>query len=1632
MLKKALVSTLMSLIMVVTIVCPLSVFAVSTGDPPTPWLYQLDIYRVESFDTELPDGTLTNRVGYDDFTMNSASSGSLPPLNDSNTASDYHSRNYIRVYVRKLGYTTSNVVVKLNGKLPLTSYSVRTYTSGTKVVGDDIVYFFFNIDEMESSANIELTNVFSTTTTGIKTITRNVSLTFEPSSVAAPTNVGFNYDSNQDKMVLSGVDSTMEYKLKTDYPNTWHNCTDTPMYFNIPNSYTYYYVRYKATVQNERSNIAQAVLMNRPSLSSVSYNAGTEMISGLTTEMVMSINGSTYSPVTETTLDVSDMIDDLDTGETATVNVMIPATAARAPSTPRTFTLYPRVSSPGGVTYNPVTIALSGTSSAMEYRLSTASIWNSISSSTVNLKSLVSATEDQTIYVRYKATSTSAASEYVSFNIPMLLEGPDCTLNTDTETISGFVSGTNYQYTNIANPTATSTWYTLTPANGSFNITNQISSSSNTVFHIRKAETSTAPITNFTSIVLPKREAAPTEPVFNYTDADNYDEAVLEGISEAMEYRLSNAAEWQSVTDDTMVFEIPSSSVTYYVRTKATETEFASAYKSIILYARASAPSSSYNTTTEIVTGLSTAMELSIDGGEYEQSSGTSLNISDLVDDIEAGETLEIRVRNAATATRPASAVRILNIYPRLAAPAGVTYNPVTIALNGTSSAMQYKLSTATSWTSISATSVNLKSLVSSTDDVSVQIRNKPTSTASASQSLNFTIPQLLSGPECDIDFLDQSVSGLTDGVAYQYYIGTNPSVTSSWTNLTVVNGKFDLTSLITTSNRTLNIRKAETSTTPLSNYTTLTVNAKPAAPANLTFVYNDSDNYDKAVLSGVNNTMEFRASNTTQWTPVSDSNRVFDIPTSSIVYYVRYKSNDTAFASGEASFYLYSRSYAPSISYNTTTEIISGLTSAREISINDGDFNTISSSTMDISEMINDIGVDETLIIKGRTAATQTAPASSMVTITVKPRANSPINVTYNSAAIALSGTATSMQYKLSTASSWTTATANNLNLKSFASQSADTIILLRYTPTNNNSASLPVQFTIPQLLAGPVCSVDYVNESINGLNDDFSYQYIIGSNPGITASWINASVSNGKFNFSNLLTTSVRVINLRKAETETSPVTHYTTLTLPARTAAPTTPVFTYNNPSQPGKAVLSGVNNTMEYALSTSSTWTSVPSDGIVFDIPSSSQTYYVRYKSTETTVASLNRALTLYTSYSAPGSVYNTSTESLSGLSTTYEISLNGENYTSCTSGTMSMTEFINDNTPNSNLVVNIRVAATSTQPASLIKTITIYPRRSAPSSATYNAAAIALNNTASGMEYRLLSSTYWTAINTSTVDLKQLVNTTNDVTIELRYAPSSTNSASLPVTITIPHLLSGPDGYLDYANESISGLDTDRQYQYYIGLSPAPYSTWLNATVADGKFDLSNIVTSSYIVTVNLRFAETATSPISNHTTYSVSGRPAPPYNISFIYNNTMYPGQAVLSGATANMEWRLSTDSTWTSINSLDTVFDLPNSNSYYYIRLKPTASSLGSLNSTVLLYAAGSGPSSYYYAPTESIVGVGTNVEIDINNSGYTDITSTSYPLSDLLSQMAIGDTITVKLRFKATASSPASQVTTLTITKS
>ncbi len=749
-------------------------------------------------------------------------------------------------------------------------------------------------------------------------------------------------------------------------------------------------------------------------------------------------------------LNLSDKIDALTSGETLTINVRYRATASTQASAKRTFTIYPRASAPDTVVFEPATISLTGCTTRMQYREETDTTWHSISGATLKLEPYASAEKDTKILVRFKPTTSASASLPVTFIIPRLLAGPSGQIDYANEVITGLENG-NYQY-----GTTGTSWSALTISDGQWDIGKKISSSPKKLY-LRKAATATEPVTAATIFELPGRLTTPTTPVFLYNDSTHPGQAVLSGISADMQYRKSTDTEWTNILNSNdLIFDLPEAATTYYIRHKATNQAFASANKSLTLAKPGTAPRCSYNRTTEKITSLTTKMEMKIGSGAYTPVSETTFSTTELIDSLSSGGSITITVRTQATATAPASKEKEFVIYARSNQPTGLAYNTATNTISGCSTAMEYRLDSSSSWIAISSKTLNLQSSASTDRDIQVYIRMKATTTASASLPVEFTIPRKLSGPEGTIEYSTESIVGLPSG-AYQYSTDK-----STWKAVTVTNGRWDISSLISTSSRTLYLRKAATSTEPISDYTAFKISARPTAPKTPVFVYNDLSG--RAVLDGVTLDMQYRKSTDTTWTDVNnEAGIIFSIPTASETYYVRTRANDQSFASANKSLTLVKQGAAPGCTYNKKTEMITSLTTKMEMKVGTDIYRPVEATSFSTTDLIDHLYTGS-LTISVRTQATATAPASKEKVFTLYPRLSAPTTVTYLASTISLSGCSTAMEYKLDTASTWTSISGKTVSLKKAVSADRDVLVYVRMKATTTASASLPVEFVIPR----------------------------------------------------------------------------------------------------------------------------------------------------------------------------------------------------------------------------------------------------------------------------------------------------------------------------------------------------------------------------------------------------------------------------------------------------------------------------------------------------------------------------------------------------------------------------------------
>lgn len=492
----------------------------------------------------------------------------------------------------------------------------------------------------------------------------NVYIYWDKTGLPAAPNVSFAYDNATDKMVLSGADSTMEYRLKSAGSGAWQPCTDEPMYFDVTGTASAtYYVRYAKAGEEDASQVREIVLPGKKTAPSASYNSTTETFSGVSTSMEVQFGDGSYEPIAGKTLNVSDRIDTIADGETLAVNIRQKGTATLPSGLIKSFTLYPRLAAPTSVVFNPAPLTLTGCSSSMQYRTDAQTAWTNLSGSTLNLTNIASAERDVVVYVRAKPTTRNAASKPVEFTIPKLLDGPTGTVDYDNEIISGLESGT-YQYS--LNSTS---WTNLTITDGTWKLSSLITTSARTIY-LRKAATATTPITASTVFKIPRRPVAPSTPKFIYDDVDNPDKIIFSGLTTDMEYRRSTDTDWTDVPASGLVYDPQTTSVVYQVRNKATADTWASAYRSVTMAAMPKAPTIYYNESTKTLTKLGTAYEISFDGGPYTALTSSTYDLSVQIDNIPANGTLLVSVRRRATSTAPAGVVatRVFNAQQTAAA----------------------------------------------------------------------------------------------------------------------------------------------------------------------------------------------------------------------------------------------------------------------------------------------------------------------------------------------------------------------------------------------------------------------------------------------------------------------------------------------------------------------------------------------------------------------------------------------------------------------------------------------------------------------------------------------------------------------------------------------------------------------------------------------------------------------------------------------------------------------------------------------------------------------------------------------------------------------------------------------------
>lgn len=564
---------------------------------------------------------------------------------------------------------------------------------------------------------------------GARQIIRDIFIPLEDERAGAPQTPEIIYRNDYpDSYILTGVDSSMEYTIISDpyirNALTWEPCPEKEIFLTPEQQGKICLVRYKAGDGTSESQYKELKIPVRKGAPQVSYNRNTEILSGLTTEMEYSIGEGEYTTVTEEIVS-GDMSKIIDAIESDSIDLKVRYRSDNAPAgIEKVITLYKRLAPPSEVTFNLVTFTLEGTKSGMEYKTDEMENWKSITSASVNLKNNVSEEKDVTVQVRYKATNTNAYSKSITFVIPKLTAAPrGLSINYQTETIAGFDATKVYEY---ARSLTGSYQDIVLSDSGEFALGSLISSSPRTIY-IREKATQEHPFSASAKIEIPGRKVLPSTIKFVYNDESVPEtQARLVGVGPTMEYRQRNETEWLPLTGDSLIVDIPENNTSYYIREKATESEFVSKEYSLTLRTYYSQVGCIVNFNTEEIASLQNTMEYRIDGGEFVQVGDMKvISLSEFADSLSADETCMIDIRYMRREGYPVGKIKKFVIHSRPAAPSNLNYDPTTFVLSGVSSDMQYREVGETSWRTISNHTLNLKNLVNGRPDVKIEIRYK-------------------------------------------------------------------------------------------------------------------------------------------------------------------------------------------------------------------------------------------------------------------------------------------------------------------------------------------------------------------------------------------------------------------------------------------------------------------------------------------------------------------------------------------------------------------------------------------------------------------------------------------------------------------------------------------------------------------------------------------------------------------------------------------------------------------------------------------------------------------------------------------------------------------------------------------
>ncbi|ETT61943.1 cell wall/surface repeat protein [Paenibacillus sp. FSL R7-277] len=958
----------------------------------------------------------------------------------------------------------------------------------------------------------------------------------------------------------------------------------------------------------------------------IDYEA--EQLSGLTANGTYTVNGTAVTATADGTL----ALEQSWLGESLSI-VKQGNASTTVDSAAQVLSIPSRPATPTGVTATDEmgieanNGTLTNVTAAMEYKQGALGTWTDVTGTTVT------GLAPGTYEVRVRLTASSFVSEAhsvtVNAYVPLAEPTPAAVIDYAAEQLSGLTANGAY--------TVNGTAVTAT-ADGTLALEQSWLGESLSI--VKQGNSTTTVDSAAQVLVIPSRPATPTGVTATDEMGIEANNGKLENVTSAMEYKLSTGGVWTDVTGIAVTGLAPG---TYEVRVKMTAASFISESHSV--------------TVKEYVPTIETTPAAVIDYGA-EQLSGLMANglytvngtlsiYADAagklaLDSSWLGTSLSL-VKQGNASTTIDSAAQTVSIPVRPAAPAGVTATDETAinAKNGTltnvTPAMEYKQGAAGVWTDVTGTTVT--GLAPGT----YYVQTKATLTAFASEAHIVNVVAYVAIPEATpaavIDYEAEQLSGLTANGTY--------TLNGTLTVTADADGKLALDNSWLGSSLSL-VKQGNASTTIDSAAQTLTIPARPAAPAGVAATDETAINAKNGTLTNVTTAMEYRKGTAGAWTDVPGTSVSGLVPDT---YYVRTKGTVTAFASEAqavpVSAYVPTLEATPTAVIDYEAEQLSGLTANGTYTLN-GSLTVTADADGKLALDSSWLGSSLSLVKQGN-ASTTIDSAAQTLNIPARPAAPAGVTATDETAIHAKDGTltnvTTAMEYRKGTAGAWTDVTGTTVT------GLAPGVYEVRMKATATAFSSAAVEVTVTSFASEaevtPAAVIDYAAERLTGLIPEGGYTV---NGTAVTATTDGTLPLDGSW-----LGTTLIIVKTGDGVTTTD--SDAQVLSVPARQAAPvgvSVTDVTYNGAND---GTLQNLTVQMEYQIGDTEAWTEVTDTSITGLAPG---TYYVRVKATSTDFASAIAQVTVHDSDAvipaAPEVVADDLNNTIVGLNTSMEFSV----------------------------------------------------------------------------------------------------------------------------------------------------------------------------------------------------------------------------------------------------------------------------------------------------------------------------------------------------------------------------------------